>query len=72
MAKKKTPLRLKEIREGGVTLTQKEVAKLVDLDHTTVAHHENGTRNPTAGDLKKYAEVFKCATHELFNDLPIS
>lgn len=57
--------RLRELREA-VRLTQKEVAKLLDIDHTTVNKHEAGTRGLTSGEIEKYAQVFKCQSHELF------
>lgn len=52
-------------------LTQKELGKLVDLDHTTISHHENGTRTMTGEQISKYATVFKCETYELFQE-PVS
>lgn len=57
--------RLRELREKS-RLTQKEVAKLLDVDHTTVNKHEAGTRGLTSGEIEKYAQVFKVQSHELF------
>lgn len=57
--------RIKELREKQ-KLTQKELGKLVDLDRTTVSKHEEGTRGIDSSTIKKYAEVFKIETHELF------
>ena len=47
-------------------LTQAELGKLMDLDHTTISRHESGDRNLTPDDITKYAKVFKVDTWELF------
>lgn len=59
------PNRLKELRERR-GLTQKEVAKLIDIDHTTVSKHESGTRNFTNEEIKKYARVLRVESYEIF------
>lgn len=47
-------------------LTQKEVAKLMDLDVTTICKHETGNRNPTAEEIERYAKLFKVSSYEIF------
>lgn len=64
-----TDNRIKELRTLQ-KLTVRELAKLVDIDHTLVSKHESGDRNITNEHAKKYAQVFKCETHELFIELP--
>lgn len=57
--------RLAVLREGS-KLTQAEVAKLMDLDVTSVCKHETGSRNPTAEEIAKYARIFKVQSYEIF------
>ena len=53
----KTPKnRLRELREAR-KLTQQEVAKLLDIDHTTVSRHESGSRDLSPEDIQKYARL---------------
>lgn len=59
--------RLSEQREKS-RLTQKEVAKLLDIDFTTVSAHENGRRGLTQSEIKKYAALYKVESYELFLD----
>lgn len=59
--------RLREQREKS-RLTQKEVAKLLDIDFTTVSAHENGRRGLTAAEIGKYAHLYKVQSYELFLD----
>lgn len=40
-------------------LTQEEVAKLIGIERSAVAHYENGTSLPHAGNLKKSARSLK-------------
>lgn len=68
--KEKTPTtprsnRIKEQREKS-RLTQRELALLMGIDFTTVSKHECGERGPTPEEIKKYAQVFKCQSYELF------
>ncbi len=49
------------------TLSQKEVAKLLDVSRSTVAMWETGKAAPTADKLPKLAEVLKCSIEELFS-----
>lgn len=69
-SKEKTPTtarpnRIREQREKS-RLTQRELALLMGIDFTTVSKHENGDRGPTPEEIKKYAQVFKCESYELF------
>lgn len=59
------PNRLKELREQS-KLTQEEIAKLMDLDFTTISKHENMDRSIKDTDLEKYARIYKVQTHEIF------
>ena len=60
--------RLRELREAR-KLTQQEVAKLLDIDHTTVSRHESGGRGLGPEDIQKYARLYKVESYELFIDL---
>lgn len=62
---KKSKNRLKEQRERS-RLTQKEVAKLLEIDVTTISKHEAGTRGLSSEDVKKYSDLYKVQSHELF------
>ena len=64
-ATKNQPLRIAELRKSS-KLTQSELAKLMDLDVTTVCKHELGTRNPTKPEIEKYARIFNVSSYELF------
>lgn len=59
--------RLRELREAR-KLTQQEVAKLLDIDHTTVSRHESGSRGLNPEDIQKYARLYKVESYELFID----
>jgi len=59
--------RLRELREA-CKLTQQEVAKLLDIDHTTVSRHESGSRSLSPEDIQKYARLYKVESYELFID----
>lgn len=63
--KTKNKNRLKEQRERS-RLTQKEVAKVLDMDVTTVCKHEAGSRGLAPDDVKKYAGLYKVQSYELF------
>ena len=64
----KTPKnRLRELREAR-KLTQQEVAKLLDIDHTTISRHESGSRGLSPEDVQKYARLYKVESYELFID----
>lgn len=64
-AKERSKNRLRELRLER-KLTQEEVAKLLDLDNTTVSKHENGLRGLSLEDIKKYARLYKVEPFELF------
>ncbi|WP_295155277.1 helix-turn-helix transcriptional regulator [Selenomonas sp. AE3005] len=57
-------LKLKELRKAR-NLTQAELAKLLDVDRTTVAQWENGVNMPRAKMLIKLAKIFKCKVDAL-------
>ena len=59
--------RLRELREAR-KLTQQEVAKLLDIDHTTISRHESGSRGLSPEDIQKYARLYKVESYELFID----
>ena len=59
--------RLRELLEAR-KLTQQEVAKLLDIDHTTVSRHESGSRGLSPEDIQKYARLYKVESYELFID----
>ena len=59
--------RLRELREAR-KLTQQEVAKLLDIDHTTISRHELGSRSLSPEDIQKYARLYKVESYELFID----
>ena len=59
--------RLRELREAR-KLTQQEVAKLLDIDHTTVSRHESGSRGLNPEDIQRYARLYKVESYELFID----
>lgn len=65
MAKKQWPNRLAALRERS-RLTQQEIAKLLDLDVTTVCKHESGARSLSQQVVAKYAQVYKVQTLEIF------
>jgi putative transcriptional regulator len=67
MANKISKNRLRELREAR-KLTQQEVAKLLDIDHTTVSRHESGSRDLSPEDIQKYARLYKVESYELFID----
>lgn len=57
--------RLKFLRERS-RLTQQEVAKLLDMDFTTVSKHESGTRGLAESEIAQYAKLYKVSSYELF------
>lgn len=59
--------RIRELRERS-NLTQKELAKLLDLSAGAVTRHELGERALSASQVEAYARVFKVSTYELFLD----
>ena len=65
MAKERKKNRLRELRLER-KLTQEEVAKLLDIDNTTVSKHETGLRGLSLEDIRKYARLYKVEPFELF------
>jgi len=59
--------RLRELREAR-KLTQQEVAKFLDMDHTTISRHESGSRSLSPEDIQKYARLYKVESYALFID----
>ena len=51
--------KLKELRKGK-NLTQAELAKLLDVNRSTVAQWERGENMPRAKMLIEIAKIFKC------------
>lgn len=56
---------LKSLREQR-QLTQKEVAKLLDIDFTTVSKHEAGSRGLTETEITAYSKLYKVESYALF------
>lgn len=65
MAKHPVKTRIREFRERA-RLTQSELAKLMEVDTTTISRHESGSRGLSHTEIAKYCQVFKCMSHELF------
>lgn len=59
-------VRLRELRNRS-RLSLEEVSKLTGLDMTTISRHEGGTRGLSPDAIGKYAKLYKCETHELFD-----
>lgn len=57
--------KLKEQREQS-RLTIYEVAKLLDVQASTVSRHESSSSSLSEEMLTKYAQLYKVRTHELF------
>lgn len=47
-------------------LTQEEVAKLIGVERSAVAHYENGTSLPHAGNLQKICEILQIPIEKIF------
>lgn len=63
---KAIPNRLRELREER-KLTQQEVAKILDITHSTVSRHESRDRAMSSRDIKGYANLYKVETYEIFH-----
>ncbi len=59
------PNRLQVLREAR-SLTQKEVAKILGMNHSTVSRHESHDRNIEPKEIEAYARLFKVSSYELF------
>ena len=51
-------------------LTQEDVAKLLKLDRTAIAHYENGTAFPRAANIRKISEILKIPIDEMLKQQP--
>ncbi len=56
--------KLKELRKDR-NLTQAELAKLLDVDRSTIAQWERGENMPRTKTLIRLAKVFKCKVDAL-------
>lgn len=63
---KAIPNRLRELREER-KLTQQEVAKILDITHSAVSRHESRDRAMSSRDIKRYANLYKVETYEIFH-----
>lgn len=57
-------MKLKELRQAK-KLTQIEIAKELEVSHTTVSMWETGAALPRAGKLIKLADILGCTVDEL-------
>ncbi len=57
--------RLKKARND-IGFTQREVAKELEIPHTSIARYENGQREPDIETIGKLAEFYKVSTDWLF------
>ena len=62
---KQHPNRLAVLREQS-KLTQSEVAKLLDIDVTTVCKHESCERALPHEAIQSYSKLYKVQSYELF------
>lgn len=56
--------RLRELR-GSKNLMQDQVAKLINVDQTTISAYENGTRQPSYDVLVALADLYRVSTDYL-------
>lgn len=49
-------------------MTQKELADLLNVDRSTVAHYENGTAKPQFDSIRRLSEVLDLTYSELLDD----
>lgn len=66
MAQTKQKNRLRELRERGTVLSQKDLGLLLGIDETTVSRHESGDRGMTREQITEYARIFRVPSHEIF------
>lgn len=62
---RKSPNRLRELREAGVKLSQEQTGKLLGCDGASVSRHENG-QPLSRQQILAYAELYGVPTHEIF------
>lgn len=60
-------MKLKELRQAK-KLTQIEIAKELEVSHTTVSMWETGAALPRAGKLIKLADILGCTVDELLKE----
>ena len=48
-------------------LTQQQLAELLNLDRSAVAHYEKGTAMPHARNIQKLCDILELTFDELFN-----
>lgn len=69
------PERLRKMREG-FSLSQRDVANLLNLSPSLISGYETGERTPSVEVLLQLSNLFKCSTDYLLgkntNDLRIS
>ena len=56
--------RIKNMRED-LDMTQKELAKILNISQRTLSHYELGTRDVPTQVLIALADFYKCSTDEL-------
>lgn len=61
---------LKNLREER-NMTQEQLAEVMGVGQSTIAHWESGYRKPDIVMLKKLANVLKCTTDQLLNFIDI-
>lgn len=49
-------------------LTQSQVAKILKIDHSTVAKWDTGKSLPRGGMLKRTAQLYGCSVDQLLSD----
>ena len=65
----KFPAILSELRKER-SLTQRELARILDLSPSTISMYENGNREPDYETLKKFAFYFDCSVDYLLGTVP--
>lgn len=60
-------MKLKELRQAK-KLTQIEIAKELEVSHSTVSMWETGAALPRAGKLIKLADILGCTVDELLKE----
>lgn len=58
--------RLRELRSQGVLLSIEDVAKLLELDVSTVSRDETGQRPLSPERIEQYAKLYRVPSHQLF------
>lgn len=59
------PRKIKELREAK-GLLQRELAKQLGIEQSTLSGWESGNRSPSAAMLEKLADIFGCSIDNLF------